>query len=126
MFLNRRQLLRHVSLGAAGTVLSPVFTPFLRQVRAEADGKPSALPRRVVFVIKSSGIEPQTLVPPDIKATGSDQEKLLNVSLRNKKLPESLAALEPLKDQVVLLQGLSGRVSRPGHSSWYGRSAVTA
>ena len=129
MNLTRRQVLKGLSLGA----LSPLLAPFLRQVRVHADGDPSALPRRFLFVVKSSGLTPAELVPKDLAARmvkpGEEKgwpdelepsDELLDLSLKDRELPDSLQALAPFKDQLTILQGLSGKMCRGGHSAWYG------
>jgi hypothetical protein len=45
---------------------------------------------------------------------------LLDVSLAERTLPETLQSLTPFKDHLTLLQGLSGKMCRGGHSAWYG------
>ena len=45
---------------------------------------------------------------------------LLDLSLAERELPVSLQALTPFKDQLTILQGLSGKMCRGGHSAWYG------
>ena len=43
-----------------------------------------------------------------------------DLSLTQRTLPDSLQPLVPFKDHLPLLQGLSGRMCRGGHSAWYG------
>jgi len=113
--------------------LSPLLVPFVRQARAHADGKAAALPRRFLFVVKSSGLTPAELVPEDLAATmvkpaeqtGWPQElapsdTLLDLSLKGRKLPRSLVSLEPFRSRLTIVQGLSGKMCRGGHSAWYG------
>jgi len=47
-------------------------------------------------------------------------DKLLDLPLADYELPGSLGALKPFKDQLTILQGLSGKMCRGGHSAWYG------
>ena len=131
MKLTRRQLLERSTLLSGGAALSPLLLPFVEQARAEAAG--AAPPLRVVFIVKSSGLTPAELVPQDmakdwVKASDNPTwpdnlkpaEKLIDVPLADRKLHESLAALEPLKSKMTIVQGLSGRMCRGGHSSWFG------
>ena len=125
----RRDVLAGLSVGT----IAPLLTPFLRQARAQADGDETNLPRRFLFVVKSSGLTPAELVPKDLtgkmvkpgEEEGWPEElertsKLLDLPLAERELPESLAALSPFKDQLTILQGLSGKMCRGGHSAWYG------
>ena len=57
--LNRRQALKNLS----GCIAAPLLMPFANRLTAEARGE---LPRRFLFVIKSSGLTPAELVPKDL------------------------------------------------------------
>ncbi|MDB4491430.1 DUF1552 domain-containing protein [bacterium] len=108
------------------------MAPFLRSLQAHAAGKEEGLPKRFVFVVKSSGVEKFNLVPEGIENhfLGKDGEKLgnrgrklgeaINVSLNDQKLPDKLAALEPFKDRVTIIQSLSGDTFRGNHTSGFG------
>ena len=54
----RRQLLKGLSLGSGGVVLSPL----IGQLAAQAAGR-NEFPQRFVFVVKSSGLTPGHVVP---------------------------------------------------------------
>src|SRR4051812_5034581 len=115
MLLNRRQILKYLS--ASGSVaLSPLLLPCLEQARAIAAGGPSAIPKRFVFVVKSSGLTPAELVPTEmadalvLKPTGPQwpdelklTDKLIDVPLADKTLPDSLQSLNPFKDRLTIL-----------------------
>ena len=127
MNTNRRTLLKGLSLSA----LSPLLTPFVSRLQAELNGSPA--PKRFLFVVKSSGLTPAELAPQDLASDlvlpgeeeGWPQElrasdRLLDHSLQARVLPESLKPLEPFQNQLTILQGLSGKMCRGGHSAWYG------
>ncbi len=59
---DRRALLRHVSLGTGGLLLSPV----LRQLRTHAAGE-AVLPKRFVFVTVSNGLNPNFIQPKTVE-----------------------------------------------------------
>ena len=126
---NRRELLKR----AAAASVAPLFLPMMQRVRAEAAGAINAMPKRFLFVVKSSGLTPAELVPKGLVAKltkpGSEKgwpaelkpaESLLDVSLGDHELPDSLQPLSPFKNDLTLLQGLSGKMCRGGHSAWYG------
>ena len=113
--------------------LSPLFWPFLQQVQVQAAGPPLRGPQRFLFVVKCSGLTPAQLVPRELvgqmvepaeKAGWPDRlrpvDTLTDLSLAQRTLPDSLQPLVPFKDHLTLLQGLSGRMCRGGHSAWYG------
>lgn len=111
---------------------SAAMAPFLRSIQAEVEGREEELPKRFVFVVKSSGVEKFNLVPEGIDNhfLGADGEKLgnrsrklgaaIDVSLKEHKLPEKLSALEDFKDRVTILQSLSGDTFRGDHTSGFG------
>lgn len=114
MSTNRRDALKGLSLGAGSFLLSPL----LQQATAQASLQ-TARPQRFVFVVKSSGIVPEGVTPPSITTTDA-----VNQSLQGVRLPDSMAPLEPFKDQLSIIQGLSGKMCRGGHSSWFGAMGV--
>jgi hypothetical protein len=123
----RRQMMKGLSTGGASVAMSP----FLRSHEAHAAGNEAALPKRFVFVIKSSGIDKHNLVPDGVDNhflfskghIGDDTPKPgtgINVSLRGRRLPEKLSPLEPFKDRLTILQSLSGETFRGNHTTGYG------
>ena len=115
MTTTRRDVLKGCCLGAGGFLLDT----FMRQVRVDAAGDERALPQRFVFVVKSSGIVPDGVTPDGLRG-----EAAVNRSLVDVPLPASMAPLEPMKDQLSIVQGLSGKMCRGGHSSWFGAMGV--
>ncbi|MCP4190097.1 MAG: DUF1552 domain-containing protein [Planctomycetaceae bacterium] len=110
--------------------LSPLLWPFLDQTLFAAEAK---RPPRFLFVVKSSGLTPAELVPQEWRAAkvtkGEERgwpdrlrpsDSLIDLSLQDKRLSPSLRSLESLKDHLTILQGLSGKMCRGGHSAWYG------
>ncbi len=119
MIYTRRDIFRGLSLGTSAALL----TPFLRQVQAQVDGAPSGFPNRFVFVVKSSGIVPEGITPEAFRGKDTS-DKLFNKDLTQTLLPAPMQALEPFKDQLSIVQGLSGKMCRGGHSSWFGMMGV--
>lgn len=125
---NRRAMLKT----AAVATVSPLLLPFLQRMEAEAAGL-SGSPQRFLFVVKCSGLTPAELVPTeladDLTQPGTEEgspaelkpaESLFDVSLANHELPDSLTSLTEHQDHLTILQGLSGKMCRGGHSAWYG------
>ena len=123
--LNRRRLLRHLSLGTGATLLGPI----LNKLKAEAIGNPKSIPQRFVFVVRANGLRSWGLVPEGREADGNSrhqQETFFETPLIDRKLHDSLSSLESLKDKVTIIQGLSGRaaaVSDP-HGAHFGTLGV--
>jgi hypothetical protein len=116
-------------LSAGGASLA--MAPFLRSLQAHADGKEADLPKRFVFVVKSSGIDKHNLIPEGLDNhflqskgnIGDDAPKpggAIQASLKDRKLPDKLSPLEPFKDRLTILQSLSGETFRGNHTTGYG------
>ena len=134
MNTTRRQLLKGLTLGSGSLALSPLIT----QLAAQAAGS-DRFPQRFVFVVKSSGLTPGHIVPDNfmddyivqkdsyIAGEGytsgvqmKDCDRLVQRSLKDAVLNDSMKSLEPFKDRLTILQGLSGNMVKGGHMSGYG------
>lgn len=108
--INRRTALKGISLGSGAVALSP----FIKRISA-AEG--AQTPKRFVFVVKSSGLQGDYLNPEGLKHRG---DALVDESLEGRKLSDSMNSLEPFKDKLTIIQGLSGKMTNSGHSAHYG------
>lgn len=129
MILSRRQMLQGLAYGSA----SYMFAPFMRSVQAHAAGRPDLLPKRFVFVVKSSGIEKFNLVPKEIdnkfldpltgNKLGNTQRRLgglINKPLKELSLPDKLEGLKAFKDRMTIIHSLSGQSFTGNHTAGYG------
>ncbi|MGY8643521.1 MAG: DUF1552 domain-containing protein [Verrucomicrobiales bacterium] len=129
MTTKRRQFLRNLSLGGSSLAMAP----FLHSLRVHAAGDEAALPKRFVFVVKSSGIDKFNLVPDGLEnhfINPEDRKKLGNrgrrhgplvdASLADQPLPEKLKALDSFKDRLTIIQSLSGVGFRGDHTKGFG------
>ena len=129
MTYKRRQFLRDLSLGGSSLAIAP----FLHSLRIHAEGDEAAFPKRFVFVVKSSGLDKFNLVPDGLTNHFVDEKSgqklgnrsrregaLVDVPLTKHKLPEKLAALEKFKDQMTIIQSLSGVGFRGNHTKGFG------
>ena len=114
MITSRRGFIQASTLGAGGIVLAPL----LQQMEAHAAGQAKRIPRRYVFVIKSSGLTPGAIRPTNVKL--GDGSKSIDMAMKECTLPTTLKALEDHKDQLMILEGLSGCNFEGNHSSYYG------
>lgn len=127
MQISRRNLLRNAALFGA---TSSLFTPLLNRVAAQAAGKAGALPKRFVFIVKSSGIDKFNLVPPTLASVKQDQalndrysdkrDGLVDVALSDHDLPEMFKPFEDMEDRLTILQGLSGNNLKGNHTAGFG------
>ena len=128
----RRQFLKTSAFGTSSLFISSL----LGQAASQAEGR---TPRRVVFVLKSSGTTPASCVPAtfqdelttrgkaihagDNYTTGhqlNPADKLIDRPLAGATLSDALAPLAPFRDRLTILQGLSGQMVNGGHTSGYG------
>jgi len=114
--LTRRNFLRN--LGAGSLALSPFF----QHLRAEASGKGHP-PKRFVFVMRGNGLRPYGVVPTGLEEFGHDRfklDRLVDRPLADLKLNPSMRSLEPFKDRLTIIQGLSSKVCKGPHGGHFG------
>ncbi len=129
MLITRRRALQNISIGG----MSLAMASCLRSIKAASVAEEQTLPKRFVFVVKSSGIDKFNLVPEGLEnhfVSPSDGKKLGNqgrlpgplvdVSLKDHELPKKLLALDRYKDRLTILQSLSGVGFRGNHTKGFG------
>lgn len=115
----RRTFIKKSSLGVSAIALSPM----MHQLKARATNNADTPPKRFVFVMRGNGLRPYGIVPQGMESYGSDglkSEKLIDVSLEGKKLNASMKSLEPFKDQLSIIQGLSSKICKGPHGGHFG------
>ncbi len=110
--LDRRSVLKGVTLGAGAVVLQP----FLNALAAEAKGE--APPLRIVFVFESNGLWPYHIQPKGVAAGKGD--RLIDLPLKDLELPDPISPLAPFKDRMAIIQNLSCKQASPNHGAGYG------
>ncbi len=111
----RRDFLKSTVLGAGALSLAPCFNAF---------GKASpnnGFPKRFIFIRKANGERPNEVALPGLsdKDKALDQaKKPVEADLRSLELPRYLQALNPYKENLCILQGLSCMMSENGHWSY--------
>ena len=109
---NRRDFLKQSLLGAGA--LAALNAPQL----LAAPGKP---PMRFIFMHRGNGLWPRVMVPPSLDAKTMAREKkkeTVDVDLDKHELPDWMSSLTAHKENLTLLQGLSGKMCTTGHHSW--------
>ena len=112
-------LTKGMTLGSGAVVLQPM----LRSIAAQAAGGEG--PLRIVFFVESNGLLASHNQPSGIDRRGDDRaggaDRLLDVSLADHDLHDTMAALAPFKDRMTIIQDLSGKIARDAdHSTEYG------
>lgn len=119
--LTRRALLKDAILGAGAILLGPA----LSRLAAHAVGdEKSANPLRLVFVTQSNGMNPAHICPAGwmVERNGAPptNTKLTEVPLKDQSLHKAMEPLAPLRDQMTLIRGLSGKIALSDHSANHG------
>lgn len=110
--LDRRSVIKGISLGAGATVLQP----FLQGLAAEAAGQ--AAPPRIIFFLENNGFWSHHIRPKDKESKG---DTTIDAPLKDLELPEAIAPLAPLKDRLTLLPGgISCVNAQPNHGAAFG------
>ncbi|MBL6705436.1 MAG: DUF1552 domain-containing protein [Planctomycetaceae bacterium] len=110
---SRREFLTQSLLNAGAlSLLSP---------KLFAESSSNKPPTRFIFIHKGNGLPPQTLVPPSFSAKQLEAENRKDsfaVDLDGQDLPEWMSPLASHKDNLTILQGLSGKMCTTGHHTW--------
>lgn len=112
--LDRRSILKGVTLGAGAVVLQP----FLNSLAAQATGQ--APPKRVVFLFESNGLYRRHILPRGIETPRGGPSRLIDRSLADLELPEPIAPLAPFKNRMTIMLGVSCKNAMPNHGAGYG------
>jgi hypothetical protein len=110
---NRRDFLTHSILGAGA--LGRASTTL---VAGSSANKP---PTRFIFIHKGNGLHPHSLVPPTFDDKQMEAEKRKDsfaVDLDDHDLPEWMSPIAGHKNNLTILQGLSGKMCTTGHHTW--------
>ena len=115
----RRDFLQKAFLAMGGLSL-PGAIPGLRAAQTIATGRGGA-PMRFIFMHRGNGLFPKVMVPPSFGKEEMEKEKKnesYEVDLQGHDLPDWMGPLEAHKDNLTILQGLSGKMCTVGHHSW--------
>ncbi|MGB7346500.1 MAG: DUF1552 domain-containing protein [Pirellulaceae bacterium] len=110
---NRRDFLSH-SLAGVGAL--SLMSQSLRA--GTSTTKP---PMRFIFMHKGNGLLPSSLVPPSFDKPLLDAEQrkeAFEVDLDDHDLPQWMNPLVDHKQNITILQGLSGKMCTTGHHTW--------
>lgn len=112
---NRREFLMQSVLGASALGLSA------RGLLANGTGDRATPPTRFIFLHKGNGLLPQSLVPPTFTRNQLEAERRKDafvVDLENHDLPDWMSPIASHKNNLTILQGLSGKMCTTGHHTW--------
>jgi hypothetical protein len=114
---NRRDFLKTSVLGAGAMALAPSFN----QVFGAPAGAGTGIPKRFIFIRKSSGIRPAETALRNFSAKDKaldDAKNPLEADLSKHELPKWLRGLDDHKENMTILQGLSAKMSENVHYSF--------
>jgi len=115
----RRDFVRNAFLAMGGLSLPGVIPNLSASQMSVA--APGAAPMRFIFMHRGNGLFPKVMVPPSFgpKEMALENKNLpYEVDLDKHKLPEWMGPLEKHKNNLTILQGLSGKMCTTGHHSW--------
>lgn len=95
-----------MGVGVGAAIGSSLFPAVARSATGFSGG-----PKRVIFFLQNQGFDPATCIPAGMRNSGS---------LANARLPEPIAALEPYKERLHIINGLHGLHTTPSHSPFFG------
>lgn len=78
-------------------------------------------PMRFIFMHRGNGLFPKAMVPPSLTKADMETERKkgpLEIDLDKHQLPEWMSPLSNHKQNMTILQGLSGKMCTVGHHSW--------
>jgi len=113
--LNRKEFLKSSLLGLGAMTLAPSFN----QVFASPGA--AGIPKRFIFIRKSSGLRPLEIAPRDFSDGDralDEKKQPLEVDLHKHELPKWLRGLDAHKEHMTILQGLSAKMSENVHWSF--------
>ncbi len=76
---------------------------------------------RFIFMHRGNGLFPKVVVPPSFDEAEMKKEKAkeaFEVDLDGHQLPDWMSPLQAHKENLTILQGLSGKMCTTGHHSW--------
>lgn len=114
--LDRRDFLKSSILGASAMALAPSFNQLFAASKSN-----TGIPKRFIFIRKSSGLRPLEMAPVNFgaKEKALDEKKEpLEVALDKYESPKWLRGLDEHKDNMTVLQGLSAKMSENVHYSF--------
>jgi hypothetical protein len=113
MTITRRDFVRTAALGAGALAYRPASS--------YADATAAKPPLRFIFLHRGNGLFPRVLMPPTFSKDLQEKEQkkeAFEVDLDRHELPAWLSPLTAHKENLTLLQGLSGKMCTTGHHSW--------
>ncbi len=116
---NRRDFIRNAFLAMGGLSL-PGFFPRLSAAPLGLSQSGKA-PMRFIFMHRGNGLFPKVMVPPSFGPKEKEMEsrnEAYEVDLDGHDLPEWMSPLTAHKENLTILQGLSGMMCTTGHHSW--------
>ena len=111
--MKRRDSLKQLTAGfgaAAFSTFGSSLFPAMGQTPPPLTSSPGG-PKRVVFFMQNQGFDPKTCIPTNLVNSGSLAKSIL---------PGPIAALEPFKEKLHIINGLHGTHTSPAHSAFFG------
>ena len=118
----RRDILKTGLFAGIASTVGPAMWP--RHLFANSPAQlvnRSKAPTRFVFITKSNGLLPDAMVPPSFDKDLMAKEEAMDaysVDLASHTLPTWMEPIANYKDNLTILQGMSGKMCTTGHHTW--------
>jgi hypothetical protein len=116
---NRREFIRNAFIAMGGLSLPGVIPNLSAAQTSVVKGEKA--PMRFIFMHRGNGLFPKSVVPPSFgpkEMALENRNEAYEVDLQKHTLPAWMGPLEKHKDNLTLLQGISGKMCTTGHHSW--------
>jgi len=117
--MNRRTLLKTLSVGAGGVAFAPLFN----KLQALEAGTYKT-PKRVVFVLFGNGFHEPASIPKELEAPKLEGTRTQTFALDNLTLPHDIAPFTPWKSRLTIVHGLRSGSVHPDHGAGFGALAA--
>ncbi|MDB4452281.1 DUF1552 domain-containing protein [Akkermansiaceae bacterium] len=108
--MNRRDSLKTLAAGLGAASFGSSLFPQIGQAASPLTSSIGG-PKRVIFFLQNQGFDPKTCIPTNMVNSGSLAKAIL---------PDPIAALNPFKDKLHIINGLHGKHTSPAHSAFFG------
>lgn len=108
----RRDFIKNAMLSTSALALGPNLF---------ASAPTGKAPKRFIFIHKGNGLLPNVLIPSTFSKKEMEMEKrkeAFEADLGKHDLPEWMSSLNEHKENMTILQGLSGKMCTTGHHTW--------
>ncbi len=113
--MNRKEFIKTGLAGAGAMALAS------ESIAAKIKGAKQKSTTRFIFIHKGNGLLPQSLTLPSFtkeEKVSDTKKEPLDIDIRKHDLPKWMEPLSEFKEDLTILQGVSGKMCTTGHHTW--------